>query len=101
MRENFKYLSIFKFILIAFVFYGCNNNKQSELPDPNWFNVDYSGENHISQKMDIYLPKIKKKHPPVIVIYGSGWSSNNKKFSDYQKKFLLNHFQKRDLRQLQ
>ena len=51
MRENFKYLSIFKFILIAFVFYGCNNNKQSELPDPNWFNVDYSGENHISQKI--------------------------------------------------
>ena len=90
MRENFKYLSIFKFILIAFVFYGCNNNKQSELPDPNWFNVDYSGENHISQKMDIYLPKNKKKkHPPVIVIYGSGWSSNNKKLSNYQKNFFV------------
>ena len=51
MRENFKYLSIFEFILIAFVFYGCNNNKESELPDPNWFNIDYSGENHISQKI--------------------------------------------------
>ena len=79
-----------KFLMISLIFFGCNNNKQSELPDPDWFDIDYSGKNHISQKMDIYLPKNKKKkHPPVIVIYGSGWSSNNKKFSDYQKKFFV------------
>ena len=79
-----------KFLMISLIFFGCNNNKQSELPDPDWFDIDYSGKNHISQKMDIYLPKNKKKkHPPVIVIYGSAWSSNNKKFSDYQKKVFV------------
>ena len=79
-----------RFSIISLIFFGCNNNKQSQLPDPDWFDIDYSGENHISQKMDIYLPKNKKKkHPAVIVIYGSGWSSNNKKFSDYQKKFFV------------
>ena len=61
MRENFKYLSIFKFILIAFVFYGCNNNKQSELPDPNWLNVDYSGENHISHSPQEFLKNIVRE----------------------------------------
>ena len=79
-----------KFFIITIFLFGCNDKQNSNLPDPDWFDIDYSGKNHISQKMDIYLPKNKKKkHPPVIVIYGSGWSSNNKKFSNYQKKVFV------------
>ena len=79
-----------KFFIITIFLFGCNDKQKSNLPDPDWFDIDYSGKNHISQKMDIYLPKNKKKkHPPVIVIYGSGWSSNNKKFSNYQKKVFV------------
>ena len=90
MIENFKYLSIFKFILIVFIFCSCENKIQADLPIANWSDIDYSGNNHISQKMDIYLPKNNnERHPAVIVIYGSGWSSNNKKLSNYQKKVFV------------
>ncbi len=96
MRENLKYLSIFKFILIVFVFYGCKNKIQTEYPIADWSDVDYSGNNHISQKMDIYLPKNNnKKHPLVIVVYGSGWSSNNKKLSNYQKDVFVKPLSKK------
>ena len=51
--------------------------------------------------MDIYLPKITKKHPAVIVIYGSGWSSNNKKLSNYQKDVFIKPLTKKVLQQYQ
>jgi acetyl esterase/lipase len=96
MIENFKYLSIFKFILTVFIFCSCENKIQTEYPIADWSDVDYSGNNHISQKMDIYLPKNNnKKHPLVIVVYGSGWSSNNKKLSNYQKDVFVKPLSKK------
>ena len=68
---------------LVFIFCSCENKIQADLPIADWSDIDYSGNNHISQKMDIYLPKNNnEKHPAVIVIYGSGWSSNNKKLSN-------------------
>ena len=42
-----------KFFIITIFLFGCNDKQKSNLPDPDWFDIDYSGKNHISQKMDI------------------------------------------------
>jgi acetyl esterase/lipase len=86
MIKNLKYFLFLNLIFIAFLIFACKNIVKYEYPQADWSDVDYSGNNHISQKMDIYLPKNnREKHPAVIVVYGSGWSSNNKKLSNYQK----------------
>ena len=42
--------------------------------------IDYVGDGHTGHKMDIYYPNDEQtKHPVIIHIYGSSWSSNNKK----------------------
>ena len=61
-----------------------------QLPTPTWPNVNYAGNNHTYHMMDIYLPDDNKKYyPAVVVIYGSAWTSNDKKLSDYQKEVFV------------
>lgn len=46
---------------------------------PTFSNVDYVGNNHRDQKMDIYVPPGLTSPAPVIVfIHGGGWSSGSK-----------------------
>ena len=61
-----------------------------QLPTPTWPNVNYAGNNHTYHMMDIYLPDDNRKHyPAVVVIYGSAWTSNDEKLSDYQKEVFV------------
>ena len=57
MIKYLKYFSFLNLIFIAFLIFACKNMVKSEYPQADWSDVDYSGNNHISQKMDIYLPK--------------------------------------------
>jgi acetyl esterase/lipase len=48
-------------------------------PTPTFTNVDYSGNNDIFQKMDIYIPPGLTAPAPVIVfIHGGGWATGTK-----------------------
>ena len=80
MTRYLKHFSFLNLIFVTFFILSCKNIVKTEYPQADWSDVDYSGNNHLSQKMDIFFPKNnKEKHLSVIVIYGSGWSSNNKK----------------------
>lgn len=51
----------------------------SQTLTPAFSNVDYTGNNNVKQKMDIYIPPGLTAPAPVIVfIHGGGWSSGSK-----------------------
>jgi acetyl esterase/lipase len=58
----------------------------------SWKDLDYSGDEKVYHRLDIYLPQTEKQtYPVVIVIYGSAWFSNNLKemaFSSLGKSLL-------------
>ena len=60
------------------------------LPSPKWGDINYAGNNHEYNNMDIYFPELnKKKYPVVITIYGSAWKSNRSKAGKYIKEKLI------------
>ena len=61
-----------------------------DLPSPSWENINYAGNNHIYNQLDIYTPKTNQKnHPVIITVYGSGWKRNDRKATDYIKRTLI------------
>ena len=79
MTKNMIFLFLYAGLLTA-----------QQLPTPTWPNVNYAGNNHTYHMMDIYLPDDNRKHyPAVVVIYGSAWTSNDEKLSDYQKEVFV------------
>ena len=76
---------ILPLFLLIFSFLNSQN-----LPSPKWGDINYAGNNHEYNNMDIYLPELKKKkYPVVITIYGSAWMSNRKKAGKYIKEKLI------------
>ena len=69
------------FLFIAAVFLSVGVMAQSALSEyQSKKDIDYVGDSHIGHKLDIYYPNDEQtKHPVIIHIYGSSWSSNNKK----------------------
>ena len=61
----------------------------------HWLDIDYVGDRHIAHRLDIHLPRQKKRqYPAIICIYGSAWFSNNSKaniFSSGIGQVLLEH----------
>ena len=54
------------------------------MPQPDFADVNYAGDDLEGHKLDIYLPKDdKEKHPLIVVIYGSAWFGNNLKNAAY------------------
>ena len=54
------------------------------MPQPDFADLNYAGDDLEGHRLDIYLPKDgKKTHPLVVVIYGSAWFSNNFKNAAY------------------
>lgn len=54
------------------------------MPQPDFADINYAGDDLEGHKLDIYLPKDgKEKHPLIVVIYGSAWFSNNFKNAAY------------------
>ena len=54
------------------------------MPQPDFADINYAGDDLDGHKLDIYLPKDgKEKHPLIVVIYGSAWFSNNFKNAAY------------------
>ena len=76
---------ILPLFLLIFSFLNSQN-----LPSPKWGDINYAGNNHEYNNMDIYLPELKKKkYPVVITIYGSAWKSNRSKAGKYIKEKLI------------
>lgn len=54
------------------------------MPQPDFADLNYAGDDMEGHKLDIYLPKDgKDKHKVVVVIYGSAWFGNNFKNAAY------------------
>ncbi len=54
------------------------------MPEPDFADVNYAGDDLEGHLLDIYLPQDgKEKHPLIVVIYGSAWFSNNFKKAAY------------------
>ncbi len=54
------------------------------MPQPDFADINYAGDDLEGHKLDIYLPKDgKEKHRLIVVIYGSAWFSNNFKNAAY------------------
>lgn len=54
------------------------------MPQPDFADLNYAGDDMEGHKLDIYLPKDgKDKHKLIVVIYGSAWFSNNFKNAAY------------------
>lgn len=54
------------------------------MPQPDFADINYAGDNIEGHKLDIYIPKDgKDKHPLIVVIYGSAWFGNNFKNAAY------------------
>lgn len=54
------------------------------MPQPDFADLNYAGDDMEGHKLDIYLPKDgKDKHKLIVVIYGSAWFSNNLKNAAY------------------
>ena len=61
-----------------------------DLPIPDWENINYAGNNHIYNQLDIYTPNTNQKnHPVIITVYGSGWKRNDRKATNYVKRTLI------------
>ncbi|MDE6638414.1 MAG: alpha/beta hydrolase, partial [Muribaculaceae bacterium] len=44
------------------------------MPQPDFADINYAGDDLDGHKLDIYLPRDgKEKHPLIVVIYGSAW----------------------------
>ena len=58
-----------------------------DLPIPDWENINYAGNNHIYNQLDIYTPKTdQKNHPVIITVY------KDKKFDFIIKSPPASHF---------
>lgn len=65
-------LVLFSFLIVELSF------SQSVVPD--WKDIDYGGTGHVSNFMDIYIPKdIEPPYPVIIGIYASAFKRNNYK----------------------
>lgn len=54
------------------------------MPQPDFADLNYAGDDMEGHKLDVYLPKDgKDKHKLIVVIYGSAWFSNNFKNAAY------------------
>lgn len=54
------------------------------MPQPDFADINYAGDDMDGHKLDIFLPKDgKDKHPLIVVIYGSAWFGNNFKNAAY------------------
>lgn len=54
------------------------------MPEPDFADINYAGDELEGHKLDIYIPKDGKDiHPLIVVIYGSAWYSNNFKKAAY------------------
>ena len=85
MIKYLKYSSFLNLIFIVILIFACKNIVKLNILKLIGLMLIIQ-EIIIFHKKWIYIfQKITKKHPAVIVIYGSGWSSNNKKLSNYQK----------------
>ena len=78
------------FLFVSFITNAQINTIAEDLPNPSWENINYAGNNHIYNQMDIYVPRNdQKSHPVVMTIYGSAWRKNDQKASNYIKKILI------------
>jgi acetyl esterase/lipase len=60
--------------------------KKEIVSSKHWLDIDYVGDRHVGHRMDIHLPKKKKKKCPVVIsIYGSAFFSNNSKGATFSQ----------------
>ncbi|MBK9389310.1 MAG: alpha/beta hydrolase [Bacteroidetes bacterium] len=65
-------------VLIYLLAAVSGSNAQISLP--SWKDINYAGDDKVFHMLDIYLPaEVKSEYPAVVVIYGSGFMSNNLK----------------------
>ncbi|MDE6342213.1 MAG: alpha/beta hydrolase [Muribaculaceae bacterium] len=77
-------LSIISVMISALAFAQPPGFKMPEMPQPDFADLNYAGDDLEGHKLDIYLPKDgKDKHKLIVVIYGSAWFSNNFKNAAY------------------
>ncbi len=77
-------LSIISMMLSALALAQPPGFEMPPMPDPDFADVNYAGDDLEGHKLDIYIPKDgKEKHPLIVVIYGSAWFSNNFKKAAY------------------
>ncbi len=80
-----KLRSIFISITLAFIAFFANaqQSRQSallQLPEGTivYHNLPYVTDGHKRQKLDLYLPKAKKKLPLIIRVHGGAWRAGSK-----------------------
>ncbi len=77
-------LSIIALMISAMALAQPPGFKMPEMPQPDFADLNYAGDDLEGHKLDIYLPKDgKDKHKLIVVIYGSAWYSNNFKNAAY------------------
>ncbi|MDE5586646.1 MAG: alpha/beta hydrolase [Muribaculaceae bacterium] len=82
MKKSF--LSIISMMLTCMVLAQPPGFELPPMPQPDFADLNYAGDDLEGHRLDIYLPKDgKKTHPLVVVIYGSAWFSNNFKNAAY------------------
>ena len=89
MKKKFlNQLNMTRLLYLFLLIFSFLNSQ--DLPSPNWEDINYAGNNHEYNNMDIYLPELNKEiYPVVITIYGSAWKSNRKKAGNNIKKKLI------------
>lgn len=82
MKKTF--ISIVAMMMSIMAFAQPQGFEMPPMPQPDFADINYAGDDLEGHKLDIYLPKDgKEKHPLIVVIYGSAWFSNNFKNAAY------------------
>lgn len=77
-------LSLIALMIGAISFAQPQGFQMPPMPQPDFADLNYAGDDMEGHKLDIYLPKDgKDKHKLIVVIYGSAWFSNNFKNAAY------------------
>ncbi|MDE6289956.1 MAG: alpha/beta hydrolase [Muribaculaceae bacterium] len=77
-------VSIVALILSIVAFAQSHGFEMPPMPQPDFADINYAGDDLEGHKLDIYVPKDDKdRHPLIVVIYGSAWFSNNFKNAAY------------------
>lgn len=77
-------LSIISMMISAMILAQPPGFRMPPMPQPDFADLNYAGDDLEGHKLDIYLPKDgNDKHKLIIVIYGSAWFSNNLKNAAY------------------
>lgn len=77
-------LSIISMMISAMILAQPPGFRMPPMPQPDFADLNYAGDDLEGHKLDIYLPKDgNDKHKLIIVIYGSAWFSNNFKNAAY------------------